>query len=312
MDSLVLSGSKSLENRTGFAVAIEEFLRSQDVKPSSRSTYRRELRAFFSWLDQDGAEKPVDEDVLRFKRSLEERGLSSLTITNYLVAVRKFFAWTETKGYYPNVAKTVKGAKRTKGFRKDPLTVEQVKDLLAEIDRTTLEGRRDYALLNLFVRTGLRTVEVIRANVEDIRQQGGDSLLYIQGKGRDAKDDFVLLTEATLRPIREYIASRKAVKDGEPLFASLSNKNKGERLTTRSLRRIIKDRLRGIEIEDKRITAHSLRHTAITLSLLGGASIQEAQILARHADINTTLVYAHNINRVTNAPERRIDTMLDA
>jgi len=289
---------------------IEEFLCSQDVRPSSCATYRREIRAFFSWLDVNKAETLTDEDILRFKRSLDERGLSSLTITNYLVAVRKFFAWTETKGYYPNVAKTIKGAKRTKGFRKDPLTPEQVKGLLAEIDRTTPEGKRDYALVNLFIRTGLRTIEVIRANAGDIRQQGGDALLYIQGKGRDGKDEFVLLTEATLRPIREYLASRKAVKDEEPLFVSLSNRNGGERLSTRSLRRIVKNRLRGIEIEDKRITAHSLRHTAITLSLLGGATIQEAQALARHADINTTLVYAHNINRVANAPERKIDSML--
>jgi len=310
MNSLIRSEAVLPDRRRTFETMIEEFLRSQDVRPSSCATYRRELRAFFSWLDVNHTETLTDDDILRFKRSLDERGLSSLTITNYLVVVRKFFAWTETKGYYPNVAKTIKGAKRTKGFRKDPLTPEQVKDLLAEIDRTTPEGKRDYALVNLFIRTGLRTVEVIRANAGDIRQQGGDALLYIQGKGRDGKDEFVLLTEATLRPIREYLTSRKAVKDEEPLFASLSNRNGGERLSTRSLRRIVKNRLRGIEIEDKRITAHSLRHTAITLSLLGGATIQEAQALARHADINTTLVYAHNINRVVNAPERKIDAML--
>jgi len=310
MNSLIRSEAVLPDRRRTFEAMIEEFLCSQDVRPSSCATYRREIRAFFSWLDVNKAETLTDEDILRFKRSLDERGLSSLTITNYLVAVRKFFAWTETKGYYPNVAKTIKGAKRTKGFRKDPLTPEQVKGLLAEIDRTTPEGKRDYALVNLFIRTGLRTIEVIRANAGDIRQQGGDALLYIQGKGRDGKDEFVLLTEATLRPIREYLASRKAVKDEEPLFVSLSNRNGGERLSTRSLRRIVKNRLRGIEIEDKRITAHSLRHTAITLSLLGGATIQEAQALARHADINTTLVYAHNINRVANAPERKIDSML--
>ena len=82
------------------------------------------------------------------------------------------------------------------------------------------------------------------------------------------------------------------------------------RLTTRSISRIVKDNLRKAGIDSDRITAHSLRHTAVTLSLLGGATIQEAQSMARHKNINTTLIYAHNINRIKHAPERVIDTML--
>jgi integrase/recombinase XerC/integrase/recombinase XerD len=64
-------------------------------------------------------------------------------------------------------------------------------------------------------------------------------------------------------------------------------------------------------IDDSRITAHSLRHTAITLSLLAGATPQEARAMARHADINTTLIYAHNINRIAQAPEKKIDEFLE-
>jgi integrase/recombinase XerD len=84
-----------------------------------------------------------------------------------------------------------------------------------------------------------------------------------------------------------------------------------KRLTTRSIRRIAKNRLKDIGIDDGRLTAHSLRHTAITLSLIGGATIQEAQLLGRHASIDTTMIYAHNLDRVKNAPERHIDALLN-
>ena len=59
-----------------------------------------------------------------------------------------------------------------------------------------------------------------------------------------------------------------------------------------------------------RLTAHSLRHTASTLSLQGGATIQEAQALGRHASIDTTMLYAHNIERIAQAPERKIAELL--
>jgi integrase/recombinase XerC/integrase/recombinase XerD len=61
-----------------------------------------------------------------------------------------------------------------------------------------------------------------------------------------------------------------------------------------------------------RLTAHSCRHSAVTFALLGGATVQEAQALARHSDINTTLIYSHNIDRLGAAPEMKIDAVLDA
>ena len=102
----------------------------------------------------------------------------------------------------------------------------------------------------------------------------------------------------------------QGVKDSSPLFISHSDRNYGERLTTRSISRIVKDRLQASGLDDRRLTAHSLRHTAVTFSLIGGASIQEAQTLARHSDINTTLIYAHNLERIAKAPELKIDALI--
>lgn len=288
---------------------LEMYLASLDVKPKTKETYKKALNRFMKWIKDNNIVQPTRADILSYKGYLLDN-YTACTVSSYLTAVKGFYIYLEAEKISPNIANGIKGAKHQQGFKKDPLTVEQAKNLLTEIDTDNITGKRDYSIVNLLIRTGLRTIEVERANIEDIRQQGGEALLYIQGKGRDSKDDFVLLTEATLKPIREYIKARGKAELTDPLFMSHSNKNYGGRLTTRSISRIVKNNLREAGIDSDRITAHSLRHTAVTLSLLGGATIQEAQSMARHKNINTTLIYAHNINRIKQAPERLIDNLL--
>lgn len=288
---------------------IEKFLSSLDIKPNSKETYSRGLKRFFLWIAGYSVINPGREDILAYKNFLEGEGLSSLTVSNYIVVVRRLFEWLEGMKLYPNIAKGVKGAKQPKGFHKDTLTVSQIHEVLRSVDKSTLQGKRDFALLNLLIRTGLRTIEIVRANVEDLRQEGREAILYIQGKGRESKDDFVLLTEETLIPIREYLTARKSLGD-DPLFASLSTRNPGARLATRTIRGLVKHYLRKCNLESERLSAHSFRHTAITLALKAGASIQEAQALARHSQITTTMVYAQNLNRIGSAAERKIASLL--
>jgi integrase/recombinase XerD len=310
MNTLPALVKKDLIREPELESFIAEFLRAQDVRESSRETYRKGLKRFLTWLQSRGIMSPTRETLLEYKDALRDAGLSPLSISSYIVTVRKFFTWLETTRGVPNIARGIKGARRTRGFRKDPLTLPQVLELLGSIDRRDNLGLRDYALITLLTTTGLRTIEAIRADVEDIRQEGGEALLWIQGKGRDTKDEPAVLPAETLKPLYEYLAARGPAKKDAPLFTSLSNRNGGGRLNTRTLRRIIKERLRAIGIDSDRLTAHSLRHTAITLSLKGGATIQEAQALARHANINTTLIYSHNIDRIKQAPERLIAAML--
>jgi integrase/recombinase XerD len=196
--------------------------------------------------------------------------------------------------------------KSPRGFRKDCLTVEQIKEALGAFDTSTVEGMRDYSLFNLLVRTGLRTVEIVRATVGDLRQESGQAVLWIQGKGRDSKDDFVILVDETLRPLRKYLASRGPLSSEEPLFSSESNRSQGKPIKERTIRGIIKDVLRKIDIDDARISAHSLRHTAVSLSIKGGASLIQAQAMARHSDPKTTMIYFHNHERIKSGAERYV------
>ena len=304
----LVAGEGSILQASGNEL-ITRYIDSLDVKPRSRDTYRKSLKQFLLYLQEHGIRDPKRTDILAYKRYLMDRH-TACTVSTYLTAVKGLFTYLEAERICPNVANGIKGAKHQTGFRKDALTVDQTRKVLSLIDRTTEEGLRDYALVNLLVRTGLRTVEAQRANIEDIRQEGGEALLYIQGKGRDSKDAFVILTASTLDPIREYLRARGKALATEPLFTSLSDKNRGGRLTTHSISRIVKNALRGAGIDSDRLTAHSLRHTAVTFSLLGGASVQEAQLMARHGSVNTTMIYAHNIERIASAPERKIDALL--
>lgn len=291
---------------------LDPFIASLDIRRSSKYTYQRQLKEFFLWCAKAAHEAVSREDIIRYKEYLKiEQKLAAFTIGSYLTSVRRFFEWLEIASLHTNAARGIKGPSRKRGFKKDALTIDQIKTVLSSIERNTLTGKRDFALINLMVRTALRTIEIARALKDDMRTVGKDTVLYIHGKGRDAKDELVVLTTPTLDPLCEYLEIRGACKNEEPLFVSHSTKNFGMALTTRSVSRIVKLRFRKVGLDDSRLTAHSLRHTAITLSLLAGATPQEARSMARHADINTTLIYAHNINRLKDAPEKKIDEILE-
>jgi integrase/recombinase XerC/integrase/recombinase XerD len=311
MSDLLLKATELIDpSRLNFSKYLEEFIAEQDIKENSKGTYKRALTQFFLFMSNKPFQ-PTSNDILEYKQFLNSQGLAAYTTTAYLVVVRKFFSWMESKKIYPNIAKNIKGMKSPRGFRKECLSNSQIKRVLKEIDQTTIQGKRDFALINLLLRTGLRTIEIQRADISDIVQYVDEAKLYIQGKGRDAKDEYVFVTYTALKPILDYLKLRGQLDDSEPLFASISDRNNGSRMTTRSISRIVKEALIRAGIDDKRLSAHSLRHTAITNALLGGATLQEVKTMARHANINTTLIYSHNLERMANPAERVIDRYME-
>lgn len=289
---------------------IEQFINGQDVKDSSKITYRRNIRLFLLHLKRHNITQPTEEDILRYKNHLIDRELSVLTINNHLTTIKLFFRYLKYKKLYEDIAQRIKMLSRSKDFYRDALSVEQINDLFGVIDQTTVKGKRDFAIINLLVRTGLRLIEVQRINNEDIRKSGNATILKVMGKGRNEKNDTVVLTHSSIKPILIYQATKKMLNDQDPLFTSLSPRYMGQRLSTRSLSRMIHEYFVKAGIVSPRITPHSLRHSAVTLALEGGATLQETQAMARHHNINTTMVYAHNIDRIANAAEYKIDKVL--
>jgi site-specific recombinase XerD len=278
---------------------LAQFSGALDVAPTTAEGYTKKVRDFLTWAGAHNVVEPKAADILAYKRELSARGLSAYSVSAYLSAVRRFFSWAESEGLYPNVAREVRGAKTRRGHNRDALTVSQVRDVLKGGDA------RETALLTLLFTTALRTIEVVRADVGDLRTVGEKTVLYVQGKGRETKDDFTVLPEQAVKALHAYLQTRDNLRDADPLFSGAGNRNRG-RLTTRTVRRIVKASYLRAGINSPRITAHSTRHTAVTLSLLAGASLQETQALARHANIATTTVYAHNLDRLKAGTESKV------
>lgn len=278
----------------------DRFINYLDASPKTVETYKKALRQFFNYLAINGIRQPQREDVIAFRDDLKASGLKPTTVQNYITATRLFFKWTEQEGLYPNIAEHVKGAKLDKNHKKDYLTSRQAKEVLASIETDTEEGLRNYAILSLMVTGGLRTIEVSRADVGDLRTVGENTVLYIQGKGREEKTEYIKISEPVEKAIRTYLKARGNVEEGQPLFTSISNNSRGKRISTRTVSAIVKKALKNAGYDSARLTAHSLRHTAITLALLAGREITEVQQFARHANLNTTMIYNHALDKAKN------------
>lgn len=289
---------------------VATFVSSQDVKESSRNLYNRTLSQFFKWVEDTGRllANMSRIDVLEYKAYLQTKGLAALTIGSYIVAVRKFYEWAEANKFYPNIAKGIKTPRRVQAFKKQHLTDNKSSELLSYFEEKSL---RDYAIVNLILRTGLRTIEVVRADVGDITFKGERRILKVWGKGHAEKDDFVVLSDKAYIPIANYLATRKGAKGGEPLFTSRSNNNKGERLTTRTISQMCKQGLQAIGMDGHEFTAHSLRHTTAVAILKHGGSITDVQSVLRHSSPVTSQIYTESIKeemRLQDAPEMIIDS----
>lgn len=276
-----------------------------DASPRTVETYSKAIKQFFRYLQGKGIKQPQREDIVAYREYLS-KDHKPTTVQSYLAAVKLFFQWTEQEKIYPNIAQRVKGAKLDTEHKKDYLTKKQVSKLLKSIDRSTLKGKRDYAMLSLMVTTGLRTVSIINANVEDIRAAGDATALYYKGKGHQEKATYVKLAEPVEEAIRDYLKARGRADGKEPLFTSTAHRNNGGRMTTRSISRVAKESLIDIGLDSDRLTAHSFRHTAATLNLLNGGTVEETQQLLDHKNINTTLIYSHALERAKNNSEKRI------
>lgn len=302
-------GGSVLEQRKTWRSLVANFVSGMDVKESSRSLYTRTITQYFNWLQEEGKDinSLTRADILEYKDSLLSSGLSALTIGSYIVAVRKFYEWAEAEKIYPNIAKGIKTPKRVQAFKKQHLTDTKSGELLAHFQSLSL---RDYAIVNLILRTGLRTIEVVRADIGDITFKGERRILKIWGKGHTEKDDFVILTEKAYQPIKDYLETRKGAKQGEPLFTSNSRQNAGERLTTRTISKICKEGLQAIGLDGKEFTAHSLRHTTAVAILKHGGSITDVQEVLRHTSPVTSQIYTESVKeemRLENAPEAMLD-----
>ena len=310
---------------------IDAFIGSLDAMSTTRETYRKGISIFFEWIGESGLDLKylTTSDIIAYKDSLLQNKKSALTVNLYLSVVRRFYKWAQSQGYYQDIAESVSSVKTKKDtFRKLHLESDQGAQLLEyEATAKVVKGNsynltktlnqneqmialRNYAMVNLMLRTGLRTIEVSRADIGDIATKKGRRILRVWGKGHAEKDDFVVLTDEAYLPIKEYLKTRPAAGNDEPLFACEGLDSKGRRMSTRRIQAICKEGLRSIGLDGHEYSAHSLRHTTGTEILNNGGTMFDVQHVLRHTTPATSQVYINSIledKRLEEASERLLD-----
>lgn len=311
MKDLIICKPQQIADNIISPQLLQDFYNGIDVMDETIRTYKDGIKNFLKWIKNNNIQKLEKQEIKDYKYYLIET-YKNTTAATYFSGVKNLFRFLEDYGI-PNITRNIKGIKVSKAFRKMPLTKEQVKKIKEnkEQNLNSLKDLRDMAIYCLMLYNGLREVELMRINLDDLLCVNGKYIIKIQGKGKLDKTQEIVLTNSALIPLLNYLEKR-GKDEFEPLFIGLANNMYGTRLTTRSIRRIISQMFKDNGCISKYITPHSLRHTSVTAALEGGASLQEAQILARHSNCNTTLIYSHNIERFNNAPEYYVEKYLNS
>ena len=281
MTHLVLPNDAGLSiSRVGvFEEVAVGFLLGYD-KAHTRSAYQSDLRCFASWCAGIGidplAVKRAHLDG--YARSLEAEGLASSSVARRLSVMSGLFRYAYEEGYVDrNPAAHVR---RPRVGDESPTLGLDLVEARRFLQAAEAAGPRDRALVCLLLLNGLRVSEVCTALVSDLSSERGHRVLTVQRKG--GRRDLVPLAPRTLAAVEEHLDGRTfgflvLANDGGPL-------NRFQ--ATRAIRRL--SRAAGIT---KRISPHSLRHTAVTLALDAGVPLRDVQDMAGHADPRTTRRY---------------------
>lgn len=310
--ALVTVNNAAIMNVEGFGVnLIERFAKFAGVSESSRQTYAKSLRQMFRYFAQNDIKNPTRENLVEWVEEMKLDGKSASTIQLYLTSCKLFFRWAMQENLYPNIADHLKsGVKPSQSHKRDALDVDQCRSLVASVKGSSLKNLRDRAILVLMTTAGLRTIEVVRANVGDVRFERGKVFLYVQGKGHSSKDDRVLLSKQSYQAIKTYLKARGKVQSAAPLFVSTSRRNLGARLDTQVIRKLVKVQLRSIGLDSPRLSAHSLRHAVATNLIFAGLDLPKIQMIMRHKNLSTSMIYAHNWERYQNDGEQLLSDII--
>lgn len=267
--------------------AFLEYLRlTQDASPHTLRAYQSDLSALEAAC---GPLSALDPKVLRaYVWGLAQSGLNPRSIARKVAVMRSFYRYLKTEGVIAeNPARRLLSPRFRPGLPR-VLTMDQTSELLeASVRRSGPLGLRDWALLETLYGSGLRSREAVQMNLGDVDTEAG--LVRVMGKGD--KERIVPLGSYGIRALGEYL------KTGRPRLLRRSTpalfcNYRGGRLTTRSVRRIVKTVLARCAFH-QRVSPHWLRHSFATHMLMNGADLRVVQELLGHESLRTTQIYTN-------------------
>jgi integrase/recombinase XerC len=266
--------------------------------PHTQRCYRLDIENFLADLGTElGKFLSLDRFeayalVSRYKGELIQKGLKSATINRRLAAIKSLVAFSYNCGHCEFMLEAVKGEKLCAYRDTTGIDPEAFKRVLSAIDRTSLKGIRDYALLMLLWSNALRRSEVSKANIGDFDPAA--KTLRIFGKGKGNNSEFVSLGSGTVMAIEAWLEARGETNPDKALFCSVNAGYRDGRLCTQAIYTVVKERCQSAGIT-KVMSPHRIRHSAITSALEAtGGDVRRVQKLSRHSSLNTLLIYDDN------------------
>jgi integrase/recombinase XerC len=287
-----------------------EFLRyNRSLSVHTLRAYDTDVAQFIAFLATRGTGKPsqvatarFDVDGVRaFLADLHARGLSRASSARRLAALRTFARYLVREERLAEDPTMLVGTPRKEHTLPAHLPIAEIGRLLEAPDGSTIAGRRDRAILELFYASGLRLSELVDLDLADVNLNA--RIARVRGKG--GKERLVPFNEPAARAVRGMLADAgswphvavarrsgqprpRHARGREPLFRNL----RGGRLTTRSVDRVVRRYVREAAIAQG-ISPHALRHTFATHLLQAGADLRAIQELLGHARLTTTQRYTH-------------------
>ena len=278
---------------------------------NTENVYLSTLKRYLKYLEEKRIDKPTEFTTKAYKKELRTRGLSARTLQLITVVLKGFYSWCLDNDLYPNIAKGLQNERIQKDFKRKSIGLNKAKELIDHCreeykkNPKDLNKLRDYTMIYLMLHIGLRTVEVSRADLSNLKEIEGKHFLFVRGKGHNDPDAAIRLEPKVYKVLERYIEKRN-VTDG-PIFVNHGNRNLKERIKPKVISKIVKMHLRAIGLNDDIYTAHALRHTCAGIAIANGASIQEVQHLLRHKSIETTTIYLREITPENNPSQGYIE-----
>jgi len=290
----------------------ETQLRADSRSANTISSYLRDLRSLAGWLAETGRPAGVGrlatDDLSAFvtspavtaKRDGTPKAAGS--IDKVKMSLKSFFSFLVKTGALPaSPARLLRGGRgRRERALPEILTFDEKKSLLRTIARTRGPlARRDHAILDVLLHTGLRLESLVALDVEDVRLPEKRVVVRrLKGGGETQK----FLPAALRRRLERYLASRRGIDADSPaLFLS----NRRTRLSARQVQRIVAGWLAAAGIE-KAITPHGLRHSFATHLYQRSRDLLAVQRALDHRHVSTTQVYAQVSDEALEAALERL------
>lgn len=286
---------------------------------STKRTYAGAVKLFFDYTAKDPKDLVMD-DFLKYRdHLLIEKKQKTSTVWNKFIALNSFLKFMDAgsrkfKNELDFKRLALVPPKKDKGYY-TVLSGNEAKKLMRQPDRRTLIGKRDYAILRLMLTYGLRVNEVCKLEYQDLeteRVKGQQKLWIRDRKGRIGRraDTDIILNGKALEAFDDWMNHCQIrFETDTPIFVGFrfdltqglairwDHVRDKKHITTRAVEYMIEKYVdqAGIDHGDKVISAHALRHTAITMLARAGVKLVDLKFLAGHQDVSTTLIYLHSV-----------------